>query len=363
MIIRPLFGKDSNPRSGSSLLSVVATFFIFFILFLVLLYSKPMIENKRFKTVQLVLPPLELKEEPIEVKTTPQETTQTKSGEQAASSSETQKSFTAEVPASRPKPKPVKEQPKPKKQEAKRLEKQKTVTAPKTVETPKMDTSAPKTNTLQKSVEEQMSEQFKTKKTNTKDFDWSSFDDKKSSSESVAKVPQKKVEASNSFSGTAGTSGGQNTTAKSDSSSTVKNTQKESASYATQSNLDAIKNASQNGNGTGTSRGEETVSASVRTGEISLSWDGDSKGRGYNGGLSITLTDDLKKLIDHSYRITITFKVNPNGFVLGSSIEMSNDTLLPQAVRDKIIADISRWKFDPGEGTASASFVYNITKM
>ena len=80
MIIRPLFGKDSNPRSGSSLLSAVATFFIFFVLFLVLLYSKPMIENKRFKTVQLVLPPLELKEEPIEVKTTPQETTQTKSG-------------------------------------------------------------------------------------------------------------------------------------------------------------------------------------------------------------------------------------------------------------------------------------------
>ncbi|MBR5645293.1 MAG: hypothetical protein IKX23_01475 [Treponema sp.] len=359
MIVRPLFGKDSNPRSGSTLLSAVSTFVLVMLCFLGFLYSKPLIKDKKFKTVQIVLPPLEVKEEPIEIKTTAQETTQTKSGEQSASSTAVEKN---ETPLPKAKPaKPVK-QPKVEKKEAKRLEKQKQVTAPKAVETPKLDTSAPKTYTLQKSVEEQMAEQQKTKRAPAKEFDWSSFDEKSSSAESASKVPQKKVEGSNSFSGTAGTSGGQNVSVKSDSSA-GNNTQTEKASSATQSNLDAIKNARQNGNGNGADRGEQSVSAAVKTGEISLSWDGDSKGRGYNGGLSITLTDDLKKLIDRSYRISITFTVNPNGFVISSSIEMSNDALLSQAVRDKIISDISRWKFDPGEGNASATFIYNITKL
>ena len=110
MIVRPLFGKDSNPRSGSTLLSAVSTFVLVMLCFLGFLYSKPLIKDKKFKTVQIVLPPLEVKEEPIEIKTTAQETTQTKSGEQSASSTAVEKTSVNETPLPKAKPaKPVKQ--------------------------------------------------------------------------------------------------------------------------------------------------------------------------------------------------------------------------------------------------------------
>ena len=58
MIYLPLFGKDSIPQTGSRIIGLAGTFFLWIVVFIVLALINPKKEEKeRYVTVQVVLSP------------------------------------------------------------------------------------------------------------------------------------------------------------------------------------------------------------------------------------------------------------------------------------------------------------------
>lgn len=348
MIYRPLFGQDSNPRTGSTLLSSVITFFFWAIIFICLKFVKLMPEQKKFETVQIVLAEKEFAQEIVSEAEVEAETAKQTQAKEAAQSQKTEKIEKTQ--------KIKKEEASSKKQNNTSKEKTNTKKIAKTQEnkTVKENSKTPSYK-LSKSVEEQMLEQQKAaKKTSTADFDWSTFDDNNAKSSSSQSSNQK-VTAKSSFSGTAGTA---HTESKNNSNDVKTSVGKDTVSSSTQSNLDAIKNAT----GSSVSDNNQSSSSSqssVSSGKISLTWDGEGEGRQPRSKIEIKLSDSAKQLIDHDYRILISLKVDRSGNVLRTSIEIPN-ALLASKVKEEIIEEISKWLFEPAANTSEATFTYNI---
>ena len=351
MIKQPLFGQDSSPHITSMLISAIATL-ICWIIFCVLCFVvkfKPAVPE--YKEIQIVL-----SSTPVEEKTA---TTEQAAAEEQSSVVEPTEAQAAEVPEI---PNPVetpvaqakveapKETPAPAKTQKATTE---TQTTPAKKETP---ADKKVSDQIYKSVEELMEEQMSTKKTSSVP-DW--WDNDTSVNEQQTEVTQTpgKVTTQSGMTGSAGRTGGENTSQKSSSQQDNYTLDKTPGKEVTDAR-ERILNAGGSNNSNEIPSENQNTSSS-KTQNFEFSWEGSGK-RTELSTLSINL-DGIT--IESTRTVTITIKVLESGYVDPGSIDIDISSLLSKEIRERIYNSISKWRFNSSNGVSSATFKFTIQKQ
>ena len=352
MIYLPLFGKDSIPQTGSRIIGLAGTFFLWIVVFIVLALINPKKEEKeRYVTVQVVLSPEDHyipKEVPIQTIVE-----ETEGGEEAAKSvTEPIVQTVAEAKTTAPL---IKNPSAPKPQSSSARQAQSTPSSK------SYDTSSRAPVDYSTSVDDAFTAQLNgTKKAAT--WDESKFQDTANAVTSTPRETQDvTINKETSFSGSAGKVSSNNTS-KTSTSNTSSNSTSEEASASTTQALTRISAASYSAN----SEGSRTTS-SMNTSKSS------------NGKLQIQMNDgSMRTLIEPLYpsislskeasdsilepkiSVRINFRVNENGNVV--KVEFANQSMLTELVRTEITKQIMTWRFESASFTSVGIFTYIIEK-
>lgn len=352
MIALPMFGEDSPIQRSSMLVSVIVTcsFWIIFLVLVVVIKPKEKPAEEKFKTVQIVLadlPPVEKKIQNSSPK--PAETPDAGAQEipvvEAAVPTPVQAAVKDPVPAVQKTQTPVKQNSKP-------------------VETPKVDNlpvvEVKDQPIVSKPVTTPVPEQkTSTPKTEKPAFDWSMFDDDPAPAAQTTTPKKVATTTQSAITGTAGTSASTTSSTTTSSSSTQKTNTPSTASSSTTNQIDAIAKANTGAN-TGATNTASTPAktSSVSTGNITLNFN-EGGVRSATTPLSIKLSSDAQKLIEQSVSIVIRISIETDGSILRPNILVPS-SVLNSAVRNEIINQIMRWKFDSADTITTASFKFNI---
>ena len=351
MVYLPLFGKDSVPQSASRLIGLCSTVFLWLVVFVVLALINPKKEEKeRYVTVQVVLSPEDHyipKEIPIE----------TVVGGDEGSAVEEESA-----------PLPV----------VQTVAEAKT-TAP-IIKNPSRPKSTPQSNTSQasskgydnpsrapvdygQSVDDQIAAQLNgTKKAAV--WDESMFQDtSKANTSTSSSNADRTINKETSFSGTAGTVSNANT----NKTSTAKNNSTQTSQDASASTTDALKriasassySASTDGSKTTTSM--KTAKTSTGTLQIEMQ-DGSMRSLLEPLSPAIKLSPDAAKTIEQpKITVGIILTVIENGNVSQVSFD-ARGSVLSATVKDEIIDQIKKWRFESATFQSTAKFNYTIEK-
>lgn len=362
-----IFNRYDTPQKNCDFLALIGTGIFWFVLLIVLIVAKPIVKKPEYKTVQIVL------------SSEPKKTVE-KSTAQSAPSAPAAKKVTEEQKVS-PAPKAVEEKPQQSqtaKVEQKVTQTQKKSEAPKTTASqPKAQTKPAESKPVQKqtvakapekpveyakSVEDLMNEQFENKKTQEKKVDWSAmFDDdvlpEDNSDSSVQKINNKDAK---SFSGTAAsaaeTPGGIKT-----STSNAKSGINEKASDSTMSALGKIANTRFIGKIGSSVSSETTVKAYNGNGKNYIEMV-NSNARALLEPTEpvINISEENAKSIDSTKTVEISFKV----FKLGNvgDVKITPESVLTANVREEIINQIKKWRFEQADNDSIAKFKYTIIR-
>ncbi len=357
----PLFGEDSSVSHTSEFFAITGTvlFWLLFLIFSFVIKPQP---KKQYKEVQIVL-----SSTPV-VKKTEESPAPAEKAAAAPTASEPKFVETPKVETSAPKSEPVKktvETPAPKKTETPKPKAQ-----PQTQ--PKKE--AAKTQAQQKPAATQKPaepvtyavdpmEAFanQTKQQPKKEFDWSQFDDDEPAELSTSNQVKTVQNNTPAFSGTAGT-----TAATSDSkmTSTSTSTTKTSstASSSTSSALQGIKNSPFTGvavNGVQSETNVKTKNSGSGKVEMEMS-NGKTRALIDPAKPIINLSQQAAATIDASKNVSISFKVLESGNV--TDIKITPESILTAIVRDEIKAQLIKWRFEPADYSAFANLDYKIIK-
>ncbi len=386
----PLFGQDSSPQNTSNILALGGTAFLWVVFLLCMIFVKPKVQKPKYKEIQIVLTlenqqakqtqkeqsVQEVKQEQIqktEPANQPVQKTETPKISQKTPAQPSAKTTPKENVQNNSKPK-VAEQPKTQ-QTPKQVQQSKTQQTPQTP-TPQIQTPQPvaqKTEPVKyaKSVEELMAEQMTSKK-QQKEFDWDlMFDDsdetesfQNDSYEQTKKIPQNTENVQSPFSGAAGIAA-ENTSSAVKSETSQKQDVQQKTSSQTTSSLERIMNTSFVGQ---MSNGVQ-LQTNIQT---SVSNDGHVKLKMSNGHTrsllepsepKIILSQNAASTIDGSRTVKIRFKVVESGNVPVNEIQITPASMLTQIVRNEIIEQISKWRFESADYVAFAEFDYKIIKQ
>ena len=385
----PLFGQDSSPQNTSNILALGGTAFLWVVFLLCMIFVKPKVQKPKYKEIQIVLTPenqqakqtqkeqsvQEVKQEQIqktEPANQPVQKTETPKISQKTPAQPSAKTTPKENVQNNSKPK-VAEQPKTQ-QTPKQVQQSKTQQTPQTP-TPQIQTPQPvaqKTEPVEyaKSVEELMAEQMTSKK-QQKEFDWDlMFDDsdetesfQNDSYEQTKKIPQNTENVQSSFSGAAGIAAENTSSAVKSETSQKQDVQKKTSSQTT-SSLERIMNTSFVGQMSNGVQSQTNIQTSVSNdGHVKL-----KMSNGYTRSLlepsepKIILSQNAASTIDGSRTVKIIFKVVESGNVPVNEIEIKPASMLTQIVRNEIIEQISKWRFESADYVAFAEFDYKIIK-
>lgn len=394
----PLFGQDSSPQNTSNILALGGTAFLWVVFLLCMIFVKPKVQKPKYKEIQIVLTPenQQAKQTPKEqsVQEAKQEQIQkTEPTNQPVQKTETPKisqktpvqpsAKTPEQPSAKTTPKEnvqnnskpkVAEQPKTQ-QTPKQVQQSKTQQTPQ-IPTPQIQTPQPvaqKTEPVEyaKSVEELMAEQMTSKK-QQKEVPWDlMFDDsdetesfQNNSYEQTKKIPQNTENVQSPFSGAAGIAAENPSSAVKSEPSQKQDVQQKTSSQTT-SSLERIMNTSFVGQ---MSNGVQ-LQTNIQT---SVSNDGHVKLKMSNGHTrsllepsepKIILSQNAASTIDGSRTVKIRFKVVESGNVPVNEIQITPASMLTQIVRNEIIEQISKWRFESADYVAFAEFDYKIIKQ
>ncbi|WP_149555041.1 hypothetical protein [Treponema pectinovorum] len=246
------------------------------------------------------------------------------------------------------------------------VKKQETATAPvgkKTENVPEKKA----VQTLQKSVEELIAEQRKSRPVQKKEFDWSKFENSSSetsnsspstASSNLQTTPVNKI---NEFEGTsAQAAASENSSSKSSNSSSQANKNVSSSTSAALKNIASSSYSSTAGNGVTSTSNIKT--ASSPDGKIALVMsDGTSRTLLEPEKPVINLSPAASATISATVELNISFTVNPDGRVLVNSIKIPS-ALTSALVRREIEEQISRWRFTADSDSATAFFTHRIVK-
>lgn len=359
--------------------SFVLTIFLWFVLLIVFIFVKPIQSKPKYKEIQIVLDPVKKIEKKENVSSAKKqelaknvEETKTSETEQKAQKQEVKteqkkevaKTSSAQTSTKKAEPKTenktstatkTTEKPAAKPAEKKVTEKPKTTPAPKKVEQ--------KTEPIKyaKSVEDLMEEQFSEKK-NVNDFDWDSmFDDSDSeTSKEQSTSTTKKVTTKNTVKGTAGTTSDKASEpiVSNKSSSNAKSNISESTSgklsdisstkYSGKSNISEITKVE-------TSTGSNgKVSVKMQNGMSRLLLNPAKP--------NIYISDENARLIENTVTVNITFTVLESGNVPSAEISITPASILPSAVRNEIVSQLSKWRFEAADYIATARIEFTIVK-
>lgn len=377
MMKQPLFGQDSSPHYTSRFFGYVGTVVLWMIFIICMIFIKPAKKEPEFKTVQIVLEPLEKQ---AEVKSEGNESTSAAAPAQTAVAMEEPVSESAvlqDIPAvEQPEPIPapaIKTEPvaKEKTVEQKQQEvvkksepvkKQKPVKKSEPVKQP--DPYVPPV--LSKSVDELMQEQLNQKKQN-KEFNWDAFDD--DVSELTAEPTSvKKVTTQTELSGAAAKETLDSAPRKYSSENLTDPVPVGDASNETNSRLKNI--ASQTAE-EGSKRGGKDNSSDSSVGssgtgiELSFSDGNGQRAVIYPTVLSISLSEKAKTSIRDSIPITVTISIviQNNGHILTDDINFTrNGAMLTPVVKEEIKNQVSKWFFDEAEYVSTAKFEFKIVQ-
>ena len=362
--------------------SFILTVFIWLVIFISLVVIKPTQKEPKYKEIQIVLDSVKKIEKKENLTTEKKDilAKNQKENQQVAKTEPKENKENIEQKVEIPVPPVEKQKVEPKKEvqnkivekipEKKVAEKQKEVKKPaakpveKKVESKPAEKPAPikevsKTEPVKyaKSVEDLMEEQFEDKKS-VEDFDWDSMfgDDSDSNTSSETK----KITTKNTTTGTAGSvSESQNAVV---SSTTKSNNTSQKVSESTSGKLSQISNAEFVGK---SNISEKTsVETSVGSnGKVSVKMqNGQSRVLLSPSEPKIYISEEGAKLIEGSVTVVINFTVLESGTVPSGEISITPASLLPSTVRNEIVSQLSKWRFEADDFAALARLEFSIVK-
>lgn len=364
--------------------SFILTVFIWLVIFISLVVIKPTQKEPKYKEIQIVLDSVKKIEKKENLTTEKKDTLakNQKENQQVAKTEPKENKENIEQKVETPVPPVEKQKVEPKKEvqnkivekipEKKVAEKQKEVKKPaakpveKKVESKPAEKPAPikevsKTEPVKyaKSVEDLMEEQFEDKKS-VEDFDWDSMFEDDSDSDSNTSSKTKKITTKNTTTGTAGSvSESQNAVV---SSTTKSNNTSQKVSESTSGKLSQISNAEFVGK---SNISEKTsVETSVGSnGKVSVKMqNGQSRVLLSPSEPKIYISEEGAKLIEGSVTVVINFTVLESGTVPSGEISITPASLLPSTVRNEIVSQLSKWRFEADDFAALARLEFSIVK-
>lgn len=368
----PLFGQDSSPQNTSFILGLIGTGIFWFLLLICALLIKPVQKKPKYKEVQIVL------------SSTPKKEKSAENLAPAASSSSVSESTPQTVaektaePVQKPAETPVQKPAEP--------------VVKKTVETPvkkqaeassKKQAQAPAKKPAQsvkepvkeepvyaKTLEQKWAEQISTKKSTSSDYDpWPAMEDdfKENTNETSSNQNTIVNNTTPAFEGTAAqtVAKDESETSSSSSSSSSSTEKKQIASSGTIKDLSSIK--SQTYAGDNAANGIE-AEPNVKTtdsgsGKVEMVWsNGSSRALLEPSEPKINLSKAASMTIDGSRKVVIKFRVVESGNVPRAEISITPASILSELVRNEIIDQVSKWRFEAADYSATAEFEYKIVK-
>lgn len=371
-------------QASSIKLAIGGTGIVWLIILLILAISPVFKKPEHYKTVQIMLEPVQKVEASKSEKTSAAvKKVPDATAKEAAAPKKTEKK---QESAAQKKLEPAKTEPSKSETKLAPQKVEKPAPAQKTQEAPKP--SAPKTQpqttnqssssssykkvnpTYKKSMDELLEEQMNSKKSSKKDFDWDSMDDavENSSSGSVQNNTAKTVAGASALSGTAGSAASQDSKVTSTTGKETKTNS--SASGATTSALKNIEATEQtfDGNtgagGNGLSSVSKVMAARSNDGKLSLSLsDGSARVLLEPKEPKIHISEEHSHLIDNKRTVTIEFMILPSGNIPKSKITFKPAALIPAEIQSEISDQISKkWRFAPADTEGVATFEYTIIK-
>lgn len=366
MIKQPLFGQDSSPHVTSMFISAIATLvcWIIFCILCVVIKFKPKLPE--YQEIQIVLDSTPVVERSVEE--------QSMSDMQQSAVLEPVEATALEESVAEVKapdlPNPVENPVAEAKVEAKKEN-----PAPAKTQTTKTKTQPQKTTTTTKTTDPSKKVDFDnmqyatdysdfdfnntaSSNSQTKNFDWSQFDDSDTDDVPVSQKVDKVTTSSSTSGSAASTSTSNQRQTSSSSSSSSSQTSNQTASSSTTNAANAIKNT------TGTSSSSSTVSTTGDvqkfSSDLDITWNGGTA-RKAKGSLSITLTTG-SNIKEKKTTVRIEFVVGEDGYVTPGSVRITPEALLPEVVRKEVISEINKWRFNEGASRSTATFEYTIIK-
>ena len=366
----PLFGQDSSPQNTSNILALIGTALLWLTFLICAIFIKPSVKKPKYKEVQIVLSSTSVKEKSAE------------NPAPAASSSSVSESTPQTVaekpaePVQKPAETPVQKPAEP--------------VVKKTVETPvkkqaeassKKQAQAPAKKPAQsvkepvkeepvyaKTFEQQWAEQMAAKKSSSSDFDpWAAMEDDFEENTNETSNNQNTIvnNTTPAFEGTAAQTVAKDepeTSSSSSSSSTEKN---QTASSGTIKALSSIKSQTYAGGNAANGIEAETNVKTTNSGsgkvEMVMS-NGSSRALLEPSKPVINLSDAASMTIDGSRKVVIQFRVVESGNVPRAEILITPESILSELVRNEIKEQVSKWRFEAADDSATAEFEYKIVK-
>lgn len=356
----PLFGQDSSPQNTSNILALIGTALLWLTFLICAFFIKPSVKKPKYKEVHIVLSSTPVKEKVKE----------SSAPAQAASEPLSASSETPVAPANEESTFPVQKSSAPAKtepaktQDSKPSKTQLTKPVEKKVAAP---SPAPTEPTIYKSVEELMAEQMATKKSSSSDYDpWAAMEDDFEENTNETSSNQNTIvnNTTPAFEGTAAqtVAKDETETSSSSSSSTEK---KQIASSGTIKALSSIKSQTYAGGNAANGIEAETNVKTTNSGsgkvEMVMS-NGSSRALLEPSKPVINLSDAASMTIDGSRKVVIQFRVVESGNVPRAEILITPASILSELVRNEIIDQVSKWRFEAADDSATAEFEYKIVK-
>ena len=354
----PLFGQDSSPQNTSNILALIGTALLWLTFLICAIFIKPSVKKPKYKEVQIVLSSTPVKEKVKE----------SSAPAQAASEPLSASSETPVAPANEESTLPVQKSSAPAKtepaktQDSKPSKTQLTKPVEKKVAAP---SPAPTEPTIYKSVEELMAEQMATKKSSSSDYDqWAAMEDDFKENTNETSNTQNTIvnNTTPAFEGTAAQTVAKDEpeTSSSSSSSTEK---KQIASSGTIKDLSSIKSQTYAGgnaaNGIEAETNDKTTNSG--SGKVEMVWSNcSSRALLEPSKLEINLSKAASMTIDGSRKVVIKFRVVESGNVPRAEISITPASILSELVRNEIIDQVSKWRFEAADYSATDEFEYKI---
>lgn len=348
----PLFGEGSSVSHTSEFFAIAGTvlFWLLFLIFSFVIKPQP---KKKYKEVQIVL-----SSTPV-VQKTEEASAPSEAASASAASAQSEPAQTqpvVETPAPAPKAEPVQktvETPKPKTQPQ-----PKPSSAAKPAPAPQQTMSEP----IEYAVDPMEAFAAQTAKKTKQDFDWSQFDDDEPAETTTSTQSRTVQNNEPAFSGSAGAAATEDSS-KVTSTSSSTGSKSDTASSSTSNALQEIKNSTFKGNAANGVQSETSAKTKTSgTGKVEMEMsNGRSRALLYPEKPAINLSAPAAATIDKSTpAVSVTFKVLESGNVI--EIKITPESVLSQIVRDEIKNQISKWRFEPADYIAAATFEYKIVK-
>lgn len=346
---KPILGEGSSVSNTSEFFAIAGTI-LFWLLFLIFSFAIKAKPKKQYKEVQIVL-----SSTPV-VQKSEEAPSPAEAASASASSQAVVETPVVETPAPAPKAEPVQktvetpapkkvETPKPKAQTQPKKEPAKTQTQQKPAPAPQ------KTEPIEYAMD--MSEEFDfnsiKKKTNVDSsiFDMMDIDDNNSNTDSGPRI----VNTKSSMTGTGGTSASGNPDKLKSESKTGPKTEESQHG----SEIGKVRNTKEIG-ASELGEGKSKEKSNGKDKESVIWTDGTGARTYYNLDTELSQKAKSSMMVTKDLPFTITFSVDSDGNVMSTTIEIKNEFILSEIIKNEMIGKIKSWKFGKGSGISKAKF-------